>query len=356
MEENREKYDKLKKEYDIYKCYSELQIKQLNERNIKLEKEINELSNIIEINNYVNSFLSKENLIDIINEMIIRILKVCKSTILLKEKGNFVVKATNINEKNIDLTIEEENYLNIGNSYIINSEKPLRIYDKHNLKIKSVVGVPIKIRDVVTGFVIVEHSKYNFMNSDNERILKLIANQVAIPIENYLLYKGMEEKAKMDQLLSIYNRKYFFYLLENINKENPNKSYAIVMVDLDDFKKFNDKYGHQVGDEILIETSEVIKSMLDEEDIIARYGGEEIIIYINNVRSIEYTYNKIEAIRLRVENNKIIKDGIEISVTASFGIGYYPKDGKNINEVIQVADKFLYRSKSIGKNTVLTSL
>ena len=95
--------------------------------------------------------------------------------------------------------------------------------------------------------------------------------------------------------------------------------------------------------------------MLEPDDIMSRYGGEEIIIYINNVQSVMDVYNRIEAIRESVENNKVIKDNIARSITASFGIGYYPKDGKDISEVIKVADKFLYRSKAMGKNMVLIS-
>ena len=201
----------------------------------------------------------------------------------------------------------------------------------------------------------VEHTLYNFLDLEHEKFLRSIANQISIAIENSMLYRELQQTAKMDPLLGIYNRRYFFELVEKRNRGNIDNKYAIVMVDLDNFKKFNDNYGHQFGDEILIKTTEAIKNMLEPDDIIARYGGEEIIIYINNVPSVRNVYDRIEAIRECVQNNKVVKDNISKSITASFGIGYYPKDGKDINEVIKVADRFLYRSKAMGKNMVLIS-
>lgn len=355
MGEYKERYEQLKKEYETYQSFVELQIQKLSNRNMKLEKDMNALTNIVEISKYINSFLSDENLIAMINDMVLGLLGVSKSTILLEENGELVVKATNIKEKDICWSSDEYNYIRVGKSYLINSKDPIRVYSEYDLEIRSAMGMPIKIRDKFIGFIVVEHSVFNFLDLEHEKFLRSIANQIAVAIENSMLYRELQQTAKMDPLLGVYNRKCFFQVVEKRNKENPGKEYAIVMVDLDNFKKFNDTYGHQFGDEILIRTTEVIKSMLEPDDIIARYGGEEIIIYINNVLSVMDVYNRIEAIRECVENNKVIKDNVARSVTASFGIGYYPNDGKDINEVIKVADKFLYRSKAMGKNMVLIS-
>ena len=349
MGEYKERYEKLKKEYETYQSFVELQIQKLSNRNMKLEKDMNALTNIVEISKYINSFLSDENLIAMINDMVLGLLGVSKSTILLEENGELVVKATNIKEKDICWSSDEYNYIRIGKSYLINSKEPLRVYSEYDLEIRSAMGMPIKIREKFIGFIVVEHSIFNFLDLEHEKFLRSIANQIAVAIENSMLYRELQQTAKMDPLLGVYNRKYFFQVAEKRNKENPGKEYAIVMVDLDNFKKFNDTYGHQFGDEILIRTTEVIKSMLEPDDIMSRYGGEEIIIYINNVQSVMDVYNRIEAIRECVENNKVIKDNIARSITASFGIGYYPKDGKDISEVIKVADKFLYRSKAMEK-------
>ncbi|MGG7178080.1 GGDEF domain-containing protein [Clostridium paraputrificum] len=355
MEDYYLKYEKLKSEYENYQAFVELEIQKLSNKNMKLEKDMNALANIVEISKYINSFLSDENLIAMINDMVLGLLGVAHSTIYLEENGSLVVKATNMNVENMELTEDENYYIKEGKSYLINSKDPVRFYDKYSLEIRSAMGMPIKIRDKYTGFILVEHHLYNFLDLEHEKFLRAIANQIAIAIENSMLYREIQETAKMDPLLGIYNRRYFFKAIEENARNNQDKPYAIVMVDLDGFKKFNDNYGHQFGDEVLIKTTEVIKNMLEPDDILARYGGEELIIYISKVDSVRSVYDKIEAIRVCIEKNIIVKDNISKSITASFGIGYFPEDGKTINEVIKTADKFLYRSKALGKNMVLIS-
>ena len=349
------KYEKLKAEYENYQAFVELEMQKLSNKNMKLEKDMNALANIVEISKYINSFLSDENLIAMINDMVLGLLGVAHSTIYLEEDGELVVKATNMNVENVKLTQDENYYIKEGKSYLINSKESFRFYENYSLDIRSAMGMPIKIRNKYTGFIIVEHPLYNFLDLEHEKFLRAIANQIAIAIENSMLYREIQQTAKMDPLLGIYNRRYFFKSVEEITQKEPDKPYAVVMIDLDSFKKINDNYGHQFGDEVLIKTTEVIKNMLDSDDILARYGGEELIIYINKVVSVRDVYNKIEAIRMCIEKNIIVKENISKSITASFGIGYFPNDGKTINDIIKTADRFLYRSKALGKNMVLIS-
>lgn len=355
MEDYRLKYEKLKSEFESYQKDIDIKLQGLSDKNMKLEKDLNALANIVEISKYINSFLNNENLIAMINDMVLGLLGVAHSTIFLEEKGELVIKANNMQIDYIDLTDEEKAYINEGMSYLINSEEPIRRYKNFSLDIRSVMGMPIKIRDKYIGFILVEHHLYEFLDLELEKFLRAIANQIAISIENSMLYREIQETAKRDPLLGIYNRKHFFSLVNKKESKEPNKAYAIVMVDLDNFKMVNDNHGHQFGDQVLIESIEVIKNMLDDDDIIARYGGEEIIIYINKADDIRAVYEKVEAIRACVEKNKIIKDNISTGITASFGIGYYPKDGETVNDVIKIADKFLYKSKALGKNRVIIS-
>ena len=127
------------------------------------------------------------------------------------------------------------------------------------------------------------------------------------------------------------------------------------MADIDDFKNVNDRYGHQFGDEILKNTARIIRKWKDDKDILARYGGEELIMYIPNYKNNESVINKIEIIRKELENSRINYEGICESVTASFGIAFYPEEEKDINKLIKLADDLLYESKKSGKNRVLST-
>ncbi len=127
------------------------------------------------------------------------------------------------------------------------------------------------------------------------------------------------------------------------------------MIDFDDFKKVNDTLGHQFGDKVLIETANLIKSMLGPKDIIARYGGEEIILYIDCTKDPNGVYERIDSIRKALYNNYISQGKIKKNITASFGLGFYPYDGETLEAVINCADKYLYKAKHVGKNKVMSS-
>lgn len=353
MEDYRLKYDELKSEFGRYQCLTEEKIQNLSEKNVRLEKNLDILYNIVEISNYVNSFLSSDNLIPMINDMIIGVLGVNHSTIFLLEDNKLIVKVTNISGGKVGLTDECRKNMLEHKTFIINSRSP--IMQCGGVNIHSRMGVPIKIRDKFIGYIIIDHTHYNFLTEDHKLFIKSIANQTAIAIENSILYKRIQKAAKSDPLLDIYNRRTFYDLVEQKIAAVPNRRYAIVMIDLDNFKKINDTLGHQFGDEVLIQTSNLIKSSLNDEDMVARYGGEEIIIYIDNVNSIESVFDKIDAMRKSIENNTISRDGISKNATASFGLAYCPEDGTDLVSIIKVADKLLYKAKAAGKNKVVIS-
>lgn len=346
-------YNALKTEYETYQMFCERHIQELNEKNIKLEKKIDSLYNIIEISKYINTFFTNDNLMSLINDMIIGILGVTYSTIFLIENNELIIKATNIEGMHINLISREMAYINKEEEFIINSKDLLKQIGEEKTDIHSIMGVPIKLRDKFIGYILVEQKIYNFMTVELKVFLKTIANQIAISIENSSLYRELEKITQVDSLLGIYNRKYFFEFLEkNLCKEN---KFAIVMIDIDDFKKVNDTYGHQFGDKILINTANVVSNWLDKDDIIARYGGEELIIYISDFNDESSVYDKVEVIRRSVEQSKVILNGQEKSVTASFGISFFPLDGSDINDLIKIADDLLYKSKKSGKNKVLST-
>lgn len=351
------KYKELKEEVQRYQEVTEAKIQELSETNIKLEKSLDALSNIVEVSKYVNSFLSSKNLIPKINDMIIGILGVTYCTIYIVEDNKLVVKASNRQVGTTYLTGECNKFIEEEKTFTINSSESI-ISCKENLdddiKINSRMGVPIKIRDKFIGYIILDHTHHNFFNCDHETFVNTISSQIAIAIENAMLYREIRNSAKLDPLIGIYNRKTFFSVLQGNLKES-NEKYAIVMIDLDDFKIINDTLGHQFGDEILINAGLLIRDQLDSKDIIARYGGEEIIVYINDATSEEMVFNKIEKIRKSIEQSEVKKNGITKGVTASFGISFYPSDGTNLLELIKLADEQLYKAKYSGKNKVMSS-
>lgn len=350
------KYEALKQELEKYQDTSEKMLQSINEKNSILEKQLDALSNIVEVSKYINSYISDNNLISMINDMIIGILGVKYSTIYIKEEAGLFVKATNVNKDTFNFYKSEyEECFKNGSCLILNNEKPLFPNEDQEFDIHSIIGVPIKLGEKLIGYIIVEHTLYNFFNRDNIKFVTAIANQIAIALENNFLYRKIKETSVRDPLLGIYNRRYFFDTVEKIIKENPQKGFAIVMLDIDNFKKANDVYGHQYGDEVLIQIGKLIESRINPNDIVARYGGEEIVIYIEEVQNREQVFKRVDSVRKAISEKVITYGNIKGGVTASFGIGYYPANGEGLSDVISIADTMMYTAKQEGKNRVISA-
>ena len=241
-------------------------------------------------------------------------------------------------------------HINNREYFLINSKTAIKELERGK-KIYSIIGMPIILEDEFMGYIVLSDERYGFFQIEMKAFLEAIAIQIANSIKNSRVYKELDTLTKEDALLNIYNRRYFFKVLENLDSEN----FALIMMDIDDFKKINDTYGHQQGDEILKSTVKTIKLWLEEDDIIARYGGEEFILCISNFDDKESVYNKIDIIRKSIERNIIKFNDISLKITASFGMAFFPDDSKYINNLIKIADDLLYKSKELGKNSISTS-
>ncbi|MDH4130005.1 MAG: diguanylate cyclase, partial [Spirochaetota bacterium] len=158
-------------------------------------------------------------------------------------------------------------------------------------------------------------------------------------------------KAYHDHLTGLPNRLLFNEKIGNrLNKSlHEVGKMAIVFVDLDNYKNVNDKFGHDTGDELLIEVSKRLKKCIRKDDIAARIGGDEFILYFNHLERTEdiiFIANKI----LEVFKYPVIIGENEIFITSSIGISVCPEDGTNIDLLIKKADKAMYKAKEKGKN------
>ncbi|MBU5294593.1 diguanylate cyclase [Anaerosalibacter bizertensis] len=158
--------------------------------------------------------------------------------------------------------------------------------------------------------------------------------------------KAIRKLAYYDQLTGIYNRKIFIEKAEKelaIARSNKTKS-ALIMLDLDKFKEINDTYGHQCGDEILKISAKRIKNIIRKGDFAGRYGGDELLIFLSNIKR----ESNIEIIARRISKalkTPIVVEGQTIYPSASLGISFYPKDSLIIDGLIKIADQNLYKAK-----------
>ncbi len=155
-----------------------------------------------------------------------------------------------------------------------------------------------------------------------------------------------EDKALKDHLTSLYNRR----VIEKIQDRIKNKNICAIILDIDDFKKINDTFGHPVGDKVLKKLATTLSFHLRDDDLIIRWGGEEFLILLENMKNIEMAKNLAEKLRKTI--NKIVIDN-HLQFTASFGISCdFIDDITSLNRLIKEADEALYRAKKSGKNRV----
>ncbi|NPA52804.1 MAG: diguanylate cyclase [Aquificae bacterium] len=163
-------------------------------------------------------------------------------------------------------------------------------------------------------------------------------------------------EANIDFLTTLYNRRRFERALLDMLKDYKERKYpfSIILLDIDDFKTINDKYGHPVGDLVLKEVANILKNYLRANSVSARIGGEEFGILLPGVE-IKDAVKIAERLKHIIENRHIKTDGTFIKFTASFGITQ-AKEGDTLNSIIERADKALYKSKQTGKNRISVEL
>ena len=213
------------------------------------------------------------------------------------------------------------------------------------------VTVPLKAKDKVIGVLLADNRFNNKpITTDAISVLTMFANQAGLAIENSRLYEQTVVLSNSDSLTGLWNHGYFQYLLgEEIKRCSLVKSrFTLLMIDIDNFKAFNDTHGHQAGDAILREISRIFKDVSRKIDPVARYGGEEFGIILPITKK-EEALVLAERIRKAVETSPGLKN-----ITISIGVASFPEDGEKKEDLISSADKALYEAKRLGKNRICT--
>ena len=230
---------------------------------------------------------------------------------------------------------------------------------KNMLSTEYFVTVPLKSKDKTLGAILVDNifTKKPITKSDI-RILTMFANHAGLAIENSRLYEETEYLSKTDWLTKLWNSGELNRKVANELEKSRigDKNLSILMIDMDNFKPYNDTLGHKLGDEAIRTTATLLSQKSRGDDFVARYGGEEFTIIMPN------TDKKIAAViaeRLRKEIAETFAAKKETGknvppLTISIGISTFPYDGSDKDDLIHKADIALYEAKRLGKNRVCT--
>jgi diguanylate cyclase (GGDEF)-like protein len=189
----------------------------------------------------------------------------------------------------------------------------------------------------------------NFEGQDVQAAKDILAI-MRMGISHTLRLENLEKEARNDGLTGLLNRKTFCERLENVlTRLDGRYPCAVIMLDLDHFKKINDTHGHPAGDAVLRKVSNVIRKTVRKVDMAGRYGGEEFAIYLHSTDQ-THACQVAERLRLMIRQTWFVFNERELVVTASLGIACYPEHGKTGEELLQHADVALYSSKRDGRD------
>jgi diguanylate cyclase (GGDEF)-like protein len=216
------------------------------------------------------------------------------------------------------------------------------------LGLYSSITVPIMYKGKRIGIIYADNSDYRTYSDVQVEFLNVVANQLGLAVTNNRQFEHIKMLAVTDGLTRLHTRQYFNerYMDECRLSVRHNFSLCLIMIDVDDFKKINDTYGHTEGDNVLVSVARMIKKQVRISDVVARYGGEEIIILLPQTALAQ---GEVIAERIRKNFHKL---PYNFSITASIGVAALPEQSNDPEELIMLADDAMYRAKNEGKNQI----
>jgi diguanylate cyclase (GGDEF)-like protein len=221
---------------------------------------------------------------------------------------------------------------------------------------ESLLAHPLRARNRTLGALLVTGRPGAF-DATSHRVLEILANQAAATLSVIQLMERHKELAARDGLTGLYNRRSFDELLAQVVAREERKShggFALLMLDLDHFKKLNDTFGHPAGDAALRHVAHTLGQRLRKNDVLARFGGEEFTVILDGA-DLAKAGELAERVREALEKGHIVFEGARLAVTASLGLAVWPGDGREPATLLAAADRALYAAKQAGRNRVVSA-
>ncbi|MCY6370105.1 sensor domain-containing diguanylate cyclase [Clostridium ganghwense] len=339
-------------------------IKKLREKLLTLQK-VND--HFYLIGNQINKVTSKEDLYSVMLDTAIDLIPEPNkgSVLILEEDGKFhfkVVRGFSEELKNLSLSREEvflHETNNFSDSVIITNSPEFdeqfmgcnnrgKLQQIGALGIKSTLSTPIYLDDELVGVINIDSDEEGtIFTKDDLELMKHIRNQLQLVLKNFIIQDELRYMVNHDYLTGIYNKRIFNNILK-IELEEMKKNHTklfLATIDIDDFKKINDNYGHMIGDKTLQHFTKVLRKNLNRNnDIYARVSGDEFVVLFKD--SSDEKVRKVLNNTRKMLNEEVIDNIEDINVNFSYGICEIDYD-KNlcINEIFNIADKNMYKDK-----------
>lgn len=231
-----------------------------------------------------------------------------------------------------------------NNIYVVVTQDKIEVYRR--VHIYAAFSIIFVILIALLTYKVIFLINSNHLNNDKKEQLLILNRKLEEKVLERTL--SLEDMAKRDSMTSLYNHEYINNFLESICKScDKSKKLAVAILDIDDFKKVNDLFGHQTGDLVIKTVANIISSNVRKNDMVGRYGGEEFLIIFDNIKYID-CINTSERIRNEIQRTSFTDSNY--SVTVSIGLTSYKCEGSQ--SMIKRSDKLMYDAKANGKNQI----
>jgi len=220
---------------------------------------------------------------------------------------------------------------------------------------KSELTVPVKVANEIIGVLDVQSDQLNAFAKSRVALFETLAAQVAVAVENARLYGQLQDQARLDSLTQVFNHGYF---IDQLNLQvglalQANLPLSLIMLDIDFYKEYNDRYGHVIGDHVLTEIVQAIRMNIKTKDIVGRWGGEEFGIVLSGASSGSARHVADRIRQTLLATNLATEEGVAIiPPTISQGIASIPEHAQATAALIDLADAALYRAKNRGRDQI----
>ena len=232
---------------------------------------------------------------------------------------------------------------------------PVLVVDEGGSRAESMLAVALRTQQKTVGALVLTGRRGTF-DSASQRVLSILANQAAGALHAGQQIDYAREAAIHDALTGLHNRRAFNESLERAvaRQDRQGGHFALLLLDIDRFKKLNDTYGHPAGDAALRNTAQLLTHHLRKSDLAARFGGEEFAVLLASTDGAG-AHHLAEKVRAEVERGRLVFDGARLGVTVSIGVAVWPEDGREPAGLVGAADRALYAAKEGGRNRVVAA-
>jgi diguanylate cyclase (GGDEF)-like protein len=234
------------------------------------------------------------------------------------------------------------------------------------LGLRSIACLPIRHGDRTLGALQLNNSKLDLLPESSIAFLRVLCDYAAIALENARHVKLIDHLGITDDCTGLFNSRHLYTLLEQEIADHVSKSafrvvtiskphFSLLFLDLDYFKRVNDRHGHLVGSRLLAEVGNLLKRLLGPAHAAFRYGGDEFVGLIRGLDKPAATDLSRRILEQIAQTRFLASEGLSLSVTASLGLATFPQDGSSLHELIRSADTMMYMAKDAGRNQLLVA-